>query len=197
FDLGEGEARLTVFVCHWKSRREGPAVTEPARRAASALAAARVAEAAAADPGACLIVCGDFNESPDEFSRVKGRYATALMPAPGEGAPASGEESPEAWSEGVLKVARNKRSAACGAGGATLYSPWALSDGFSYVFDGERERLDGFLLGPTLLDGEGLEFSRFAASGDEKLLDGEGEPAAWNGSSGYSDHLPILLVLGR
>lgn len=197
FDLGEGEARLTVFVCHWKSRREGPAVTEPARRAASALAAARIAGAAEADLEACFVVCGDFNESPDEFFRAKGRYATALMPAPGEGGPAPVEDIPKAWEEGVLKVALNPRAAACGEGGVMLYSPWALSDGFSYAFDGEKERLDGFLLGSALVDGEGLEFSRFVVSGDEKLLDAEGEPAAWNGSSGYSDHLPILLTLER
>jgi endonuclease/exonuclease/phosphatase family metal-dependent hydrolase len=197
FALGEGEPRLTVFVCHWKSRREGPAVTEPARRAASALAAARIAEAAEADPGACFVVCGDFNESPDEFARAKGLYATALMPVPGDGAPVLGEDIPAAWEEGVLKVALNPRSADCGAGGVALYSPWATSDGFSYVFDGEKDRLDGFLLGPALVNGEGLEFSRFAVSGDEKLLDSEGEPSAWNGNSGYSDHLPILLVLDR
>ncbi len=197
FDLGEGEVRLTVFVCHWKSRREGPAATEPARRAASALAAARIAEAAEADPKACFVVCGDFNESPDEFARAKGLYATALMPALGEGSFASGGDIPETWEEGVLRVARDSRSAACGAGGVTLYSPWALSNGFSYAFDGEKERLDGFLLGSALVDGEGLEFSRFAVSDDEKLLDAEGEPSAWNGSSGYSDHLPILLTLAR
>lgn len=197
FNLGEDQARLTVFVCHWKSRREGPAVTEPARRAASALAAARVAEAADADPGACLVVCGDFNESPDEFSRVKGLYATALMPAPGDGALASSEDVKAAWEDGVLKVARNPSAAGCGANGVALYSPWVTSDGFSYAFDGEKERLDGFLLGSALVDGEGLEFSRFTASGDERLLDADGEPSAWNGSSGYSDHLPILLVLER
>lgn len=197
FDLGEDEPRLTVFVCHWKSRREGPAVTEPARRAASALAAARIAEAAEADPGACFVVCGDFNESPDEFVRAKGLYATALMPVPPDGAPVLGEDIPAAWEEGVLKVALNPRSAGCGAGGVSLYSPWATSDGFSYIFDGEKDRLDGFLLGSALVNGEGLEFSSFAVSGDEKLLNSEGEPSAWNGSSGYSDHLPILLVLDR
>lgn len=196
FDLGEGESRLTIFVCHWKSRREGPAATEPARRAASALAATRIAEITKADPATCVVVCGDFNESPDEFSRIKGSYATGLMPAPSEGLP-SGEAIPDSWGEGVLRIARDTRSVACGVGGVTLYSPWSLSDGFSYAFDHEKERLDGFLLGPALVDGEGLDFSRFIVSDDEKLLDGEGEPAAWNGSSGYSDHLPILLFLER
>lgn len=221
-DLGEGLPRLTVFVCHWKSRKEGAEATEPARRAASRLAAARVAEIAASDPARCIVVCGDFNESPDEFARVKRAYPTALMPpprvfgapaaaAPGTAAPiraapktaapetaasvvAAPDAPPAGWSEGVLCVAQAPAGADLG-GEVVLYSPWASSEGFSYVFEGRKERLDGFLLSPSLVDGAGPDFSRFMVSGDPALFDAEGRPLAWKGSSGYSDHLPVALVI--
>ncbi len=187
-DLGSDSPGLTILVCHWKSRREGESATEVARRGASILAASRVAAIHAEDPGRAVIVCGDFNESPDEFDRAHRAYPTALMP--------DGEEGiPEAWMEGVMRVSSLQGKASIDGKTVTLYSPWAGQEGFSYIFGGEAERLDGFLLGPALLDGQGLEFAGFAVSGDPSLLDAKGEPWAWNGSSGFSDHLPVALRL--
>lgn len=187
-DLGSGNPGLTILVCHWKSRREGEAATEVARRGASILAASRVAAIQAENPGRAVILCGDFNESPDEFDRAKRAYPTALMPDEEGGIP-------EAWFEGLLRVSSLPANASIDRKAVTLYSPWAGSEGFSYIFDGETERLDGFLLSPALLDGQNLEFSGFMVSGDPALLNGQGEPLAWNGSSGFSDHLPIALSL--
>jgi hypothetical protein len=78
-----------------------------------------------------------------------------------------------------------------------LFSPWEESGGYSYSYRGSRERLDGFLLSPGLLDGEGLSYSAFAAASARFLVDSEGSPIAWpgSGSAGYSDHLPVSLVL--
>ncbi|HWR12849.1 MAG TPA: endonuclease/exonuclease/phosphatase family protein [Rectinemataceae bacterium] len=205
FDLGSGAPGLTLFVCHWKSRREGPALTEVARRAASEFAARRIAEIVETDPERCIVVCGDFNESPDEFKRTGKRYPTALMPDPDElslDRPESADPRPfragaipDEWFEGVLRVSGKPSGASLGEDGVTLYSPWSGDDGFSYVFDGKGERLDGFLLSPALLDGKGPEFVRFMVSADPALLDEKGEPKAWNGSSGFSDHLPIALTI--
>ena len=50
------------------------------RREEAALVRSRVAARMAADPAVDLVVCGDFNESPDEYLRVNRRYETALMP---------------------------------------------------------------------------------------------------------------------
>jgi hypothetical protein len=102
---------------------------------------------------------------------------------------------PEAWFEGMIRVSSLPSAVSLDGVAVTLYSPWAGSEGFSYIFDGEQERLDGFLLGPALLDGQGLEFASFMVSMESSLLDGKGEPLAWNGSSGFSDHLPIALTL--
>ena len=196
-DLGSGEPGLTILICHWKSRREGEATTEVARRGASFLAASRVAAIHAQDPERPVILCGDFNESPDEFDRAMHSYPTALMPDREELSIDQAGESgiPEAWFDGVLRVSSLPSAASLDGGAVTLYSPWAGSEGFSYIFDGEKERLDGFLLSPALLDGQGLEFAGFMVSNEPSLLDGKGEPLAWNGSSGFSDHLPIALTL--
>lgn len=200
FELGSEGFHLTVFVCHWKSRREGEAETETARRGASGLVAARLAELAAADPESCILVCGDFNESPDEFARAGRLYPTALMPDPrdlADGNATPGKEIPAAWFEGVLRVTGIPAHSSMSGKEVTLYSPWFGAEGFSYIFDGERERLDGFLLSPALVDGQGLEYSRFSASADPSLLDGNGKPLAWIGSSGFSDHLPIALTISK
>ena len=71
--------------------------------------------------------------------------------------------------------------------------------GCSYVHEGREERIDGFLLGPGLLDGEGLSLSAFAPMDEAFLLGSDGAPRAWSSSSGsgYSDHLPLLLELSR
>lgn len=200
FALGKEEPLLTIFVCHWKSRREGEAETEKERRRASELVAARIAEIAALDPERAIVVCGDFNESPDEFLRTGHKYPTALMPDPRElldGKDAQDGSIPAQWFQGVLRVAGNSSGASLADGEITLYSPWSGAEGFSYIFDGEKERLDGFLLGPSLVDGRGLEFTGFAVSGDPGLLGENGEPSPWNGSSGFSDHLPIALTIER
>ena len=190
--------RLTIFICHWKSRREGEAETEVARRFASKLVAARIEEIAGAEPGRGIVVCGDFNESPDEFSRVGHKYPTAFMPGALDVAgnePESGKEVPKAWLEDVIHIARIPAAASLSDGEVALYSPWSGTDGFSYVFDDKEERLDGFLLSPSLVDGAGLEFSTFMVSDDPALLNDKGQPLKWSGSSGFSDHLPIELLI--
>ncbi|HAP55272.1 MAG TPA: hypothetical protein DCQ16_05015 [Spirochaetaceae bacterium] len=193
---GEGAPRrLIVFVCHWKSRREGEAATEPARRAAAGLLNARMAELAAGSPEALMMVCGDFNESPDEFERVGRRYPTALMPEPAGVLDGRYGELAADWFEESLMVTNSVAAARLEKGRLVLYSPWAGQGGYSYVYKGDEERLDGFLLGPGFADGRGLEFGSFYVGNDPRLLDESGSPLAWTGASGYSDHLAIACRL--
>jgi hypothetical protein len=192
---GSGEI-LTILLCHWKSRLEGARETEEARRNASRLVAARLEEIIGTDPKRLVIVCGDFNESPDEFDRVGRAYPTAFMP-PVLATTPSGLAAPEAWLEGVLKVSPLRVEASCEPRRQVFFSPWEETGGWSYWFRDERERLDGFLVSKTLLDGEGMEFLDFKVSDDTELLDEDGLPFVWNGSAGYSDHLPIALSLGK
>ncbi len=192
-ELDSGGGRhLVVLACHWKSKLGGADATEEARRATAALVRDRVQARLAADPLADIVVCGDFNESPDEYLRVGRAYPTAFMPA--DAADSASSTGLEDW----LLVASDPSGARAGGpegGECVLFSPWAESGGYSYSYRGDRQRLDGFLISPGLLDGQGLCFERFAAATAAFLMDGEGNPKAWAGSSGYSDHLPILLVL--
>jgi endonuclease/exonuclease/phosphatase family metal-dependent hydrolase len=206
-ELDAGGAHLRVFACHWKSKSEGGEATEGGRREAAALLRSLVSARVAEDPGAEVVVCGDFNESPDEYLRVKRRYATAFMPvgevattsiSPNATLGLSPNTSSLALPDRLLVASREAEAKPLASTGElVLYSPWAESGGYSYSFRGSRERLDGFLLSPALLDESGLSYKRFAAVEASFLVDEEGAPIAWPGSgtSGYSDHLPILLVL--
>ncbi len=195
-DLDAGGRRLVLLACHWKSKSEGAEATEEARREEAALVRGRVAARTGADPGVELVVCGDFNESPDEYLRADRRYATALMPVeeatPGRGPATAGGSRPAR-----LLVASAPAQAAPLDGEVVLYSPWEVSGGYSYSFRGSRERFDGFLLSPGLLDARGLRFAGFSPAGAAFLMDAEGVPFAWPGpgAAGYSDHLPVLLTL--
>jgi endonuclease/exonuclease/phosphatase family metal-dependent hydrolase len=189
-DLDVAGRRLVIFACHWKSKSGGAEETEEARREEAALVRGRVDARISADPGIELVVCGDFNESPDEYRRVDHRYATALMSV-------EDAATTQGRSAARLLVASTTGLAVPLEGETVLYSPWAESDGYSYSYRGSHERLDGFLLSPGLLDASGLSFASFAPASASFLMDAEGAPLAWpgTGATGYSDHLPILLIL--
>lgn len=187
---------ITLFICHWKSRKEGVETTEPMRRGASSLVAGRISEIARLDGTRPIICLGDFNESPDEFKRNSSKFPVALMPASDSlefedlvaGIPAS-------WFSGTIQVTGIGRQACITEGKVELFSPWFSSTGYSYRFQGDSERLDGFLLSSGLFDGLGLEYQSFQVADNSELIDENGNPNGWNGTSGYSDHLPILLDL--
>jgi len=186
-ELGSGE-NILVFVCHWKSKLEGEEETEAGRRAAAALLVQRIREVQAEEPSLPIVVCGDFNESPDEYLRVGRSYPTAIMPSGLSVLPFAVEGEPlcvcEAWE---------------GLGGAeklVLYNPWAeVPYGFSIAFRDMREQFDSFFLNTALHDGEGLEYEGFSVADAPMLFDANGVPFGWKGSDGYSDHLPVELTL--
>lgn len=199
FDLSEGSKKhktdrdeLSLFVSHWKSRREGNEITEPARRAAASLVFSRIRSILAEKPSANIVVCGDFNESPDEFARNKGAYPTAFMPQEALEKNPCGSRTASAE---YIPVTDMREAASSAASCPVLFSPWKEAGGFSYSYRGAQEQIDGFLLSSALLDGRDLEFLRFEPSRWDKLFNEKQEPVAWNGHTGYSDHVPILLVL--
>lgn len=192
-EASEDRQRLSLFLCHWKSRKEGAAVTEESRRASSRLVAARILERRAEDPDRLIVVCGDFNESPDEFARIASAYPTAFMPS--TTLSAENKTIPASWFDGVLRIADSPDAIFDLDGSATVYSPWAGVEGYSYVFQGEKERLDGFLLGASFFDGKSYEFRDFRVGTSPELMAEDGSPLGWNGSNGYSDHLPIALKI--
>ena len=182
--------RMVIFACHWKSKLEGEAETEPARRAAAALIANRIRRLQQERPSIPIIVCGDFNESPDECLRVNRCYPTAIM-CPDVGAPPMAIEGEPLWASGSLD---NIQSADLNEK-IVLYTPWAEHpDKFSLAYREKREQYDGFLLNRSLKDGIGLEYRGFYVADAPMLFTAEGVPREWRGTEGYSDHLPVELV---
>lgn len=187
--------RILLLICHWKSKREDEQETESARRAAAALLAQRIREIESERPDLPIIVCGDFNESPDEYLRISRRYPTALMPLE-SGSPPTAAEGEPLWVSKSFSQPGGPSSD--DASKVTLYSPWAEKpEGFSIAYRDKREQFDGFLLNAALQDGTGLEYEGFCTSESPVLLDANGKPFEWNGSSGYSDHLPVCLALQK
>lgn len=186
--IAAGEASLVIFVCHWKSKIEGAAVTEPARRASAGLLSRLMTERQAALPGAAILACGDFNENPDEYARTGRRYPTAFMPAPEAGA--SGE--------GAIRLG-DRKTVGSGEARDLFFSPWSESEAYSYVHQGIRERIDGFVVASGLLDGRDLELRDFQVFDGAGLVDDAGRPLPWSNATarGWSDHLPLLLGISR
>lgn len=184
-EIDLGGTTLILFVCHWKSKLGGAAETEAERRGAAALLNALVAARLAAEPGAAVVIAGDLNENPDEYERVARAYPTALMPA---------ETGPGPW----LLLAAEPEGAS--AAGPVYFSPWpAETEGYSYLYQDERERIDHFLLSAGAARGGAIRFEGFDAAPPAFLVDERGRPLAWStrSGSGYSDHLPIRLTLKR
>jgi hypothetical protein len=186
-----GNERLHLFASHWKSKLGGAEETEAARMAAAEVIQSRTEAVLSSFPEALIAAAGDFNENPDEFDRIGMKYRTALMPA----------DSPsENRFSGSLYVTGN--SDAADVLDRVYYSPW-LDDGEtdaegSYVYRGEWEQIDHFLLSEHFFDDEGMEFSGFSVVTSGGLTDEEtGFPQRWNSFSGrgVSDHLPLLLQL--
>ncbi len=190
FECGN-DTELTVFVCHWKSRIESAKATEEARIQAASMLRDRISCLLRANPSAEILVCGDFNESPDEFRRSGSVEETAFMPFPAQ----SGALAKPACRG--LMVATSPEAARFDSNGPVFFSPWERTGGYSYYFGDSMEQLDGFLLSPGLCDSTGLGMTGFKVSDAEFLMSETGHPLGWRGSSGYSDHLPIALTLAR
>jgi endonuclease/exonuclease/phosphatase family metal-dependent hydrolase len=181
-ELDAGPLVLYVLAAHWKSKLGGARETEPERQAAAVLAASVIRARLEAEPSAALILAGDLNENPDEFVLAGSTYPTALMPA---------DQGPGPW----LSITSL-------AGGASpdwpvMYCPWSDYGGFSYLYAGKPERIDQLLLSPGLV-GEGVpRLVSFSAEAPAFLLGSQGQPLGWSSRlvSGYSDHLPIRVII--
>jgi endonuclease/exonuclease/phosphatase family metal-dependent hydrolase len=181
-ELDAGGQVLYVLAAHWKSKLGGAEATEPERRAAAVLAASVIRARLEIEPQAAIILAGDLNENPDEFSLAGGAYPTALMPA---------DQGPGPW------LSITDLAAEASADGPVLYSPWEDHGGFSYLYSGVPERIDHLLLSPGLV-GEGLpRLVAFSAEPPDFLLGSSGKPLGWNSlkASGYSDHLPVRATI--
>lgn len=174
---------VIVLNAHWKSKKEGAEATEIDRRMAAELVKSIITERKKERLGIGIILGGDLNTNPDEYERVNKSYITALMP-----------QSVDAVQ--CLKITGEAQEASDDP--LVLFSPWFLSTGYSYMFNGTTERIDNYLLTKDFFtDGALIAYSGFTAEQPAFLVNESGVPCSWNNETrtGYSDHLPIMLWL--
>ncbi len=183
-----------IFNNHWKSKLGGAEETEPARIASASLLSRRINDLSSGDPLAKIVVLGDLNENWDEYSRNTGDYITALIPL---------EDMPAFDISGSILITGNKDNLSMeqDSGLISLYSPWSTytENNGSYVYNDSWETIDHILLNSAMFNGMGLEYKSFKVMLDDFLLNTWGEPLSWRTETGlgYSDHLPVILVLEK
>jgi predicted extracellular nuclease len=163
------------FVNHWPSRREGISESENRRKAAATTLRTEIDKILHADKDANIIVMGDFNDTPEDFSirtilRAKGQH----------------EQTP---GDLINLLIEEQKS---GQGTTVHQREWDIFDQLIVS--------QGLLQGQSGLEING--HNAFIAR-NKKLLftfpDGGQKPAATYGGDtyhgGYSDHLPVFLNL--
>ncbi|MGO9309463.1 MAG: endonuclease/exonuclease/phosphatase family protein [Spirochaetia bacterium] len=185
---------LYVFNNHWKSKTEGARATESSRRESASVLAKRIGEILAQDPSADIVAAGDLNESIDEYTRAGRRCLTALMPV--------GEMLRGSSATAGISISPQAPPFAGSADRCVLFDPWfELEEGRrgSSAWQGDWLTVDHMLLSAGLFDTRGFSYRRgsFSALRLPFLLDKRGLPRRWDSrtTSGFSDHLPILLTL--
>lgn len=164
------EEILHVFVNHWSSRREGVAETEPKRLRAATVLKEKIDEITAHDENAKIIVMGDFNDEPNN------RSVQQILNAAG---------SKARLFNLMAEPSRN------GEGSIVHKREWLL--------------FDQMMVSQNLMRKNGVHVKdeRAHIFRDESILytyhNGNQKPNSTYGGpeyfGGYSDHLPVYLIL--
>jgi endonuclease/exonuclease/phosphatase family metal-dependent hydrolase len=170
----QGGKIIHLFVNHWPSRRGGESESEIRRIEAAKVARAKVDEILKADPKANIILMGDFNDHPNNISIQDVLKAKDVSDS----------------SADLLDLFADDHQA--GKGTHNYKNEWGVLDHF-IVSRAVYTRSNGIALFPN----DGIIVY------EEKLLftqkDGSKKPSSTYGGSnyygGYSDHLPIQLIL--
>jgi len=179
--------RIVLMNNHWKSRLGGAELTEPQRLRSALLVRRRIEELNRDCPGINILLAGDFNEDPWEEGR---EYQVAL-----------GIES-ETAEEPVIRVIDSAEDASGHGSNPALglFSFWTgIASGGSYFYGGAWEKIDHFFWTLSLSDGVGWDVADGILVKNPMLLNEYGTPQAYSARTmkGYSDHLPLLLVLEK
>ena len=169
----EGGKIIHLFVNHWPSRRGGEG-SEIRRIQAAKVARAKVDAILKVDPKANIVLMGDFNDHPDNVS--------------------------------IQDVLKAKGVADTGADLLDLFEDDHKAGKGTHNYKGEWGILDHFIVSKALFNGSnGIQLSPNDGKivYEEKLLftqkDGSKKPSTTYGGpnyyGGYSDHLPIQLIL--
>lgn len=170
----QGGKIVHLFVNHWPSRRGGEGESEIKRIQAAKVARAKVDAILKADPKANIVLMGDFNDHPDNVS--------------------------------IRDVLKAKAVTDTNADLVDLFEDDQKAGKGTHNFKGEWGILDHFIISKALFNGNnGIQLSPNDGKivYEEKLLftqkDGSKKPSTTYGGpnyyGGYSDHLPIQLIL--
>jgi endonuclease/exonuclease/phosphatase family metal-dependent hydrolase len=200
--ISPGGTPLSLFICHWKSKRGGRE-TESARIAAARVILRRQSEILAERPDEPIIITGDLNENYDEFERTGGTAVCALMPDSADAARAA----LDAEHARFLIISHTKPPASIHFTEAegVFYSPWGMElTGGSYFYGASWETIDHMLLNRNVFTDSGgtaqnWRYKMCTVGTRAPFTSAKGTPAAYNPRTGQglSDHLPLFLTLSR
>ncbi|MDR0801518.1 endonuclease [Fluviicola sp.] len=170
----QGGKIIHLFVNHWPSRRGGEEESEIRRIQAALVVRSKVDAILKADPKANIVLMGDFNDHPDNKS--------------------------------VQDILKAKEVTDQSADLLDLFADDHKAGKGTHNFKGQWGVLDHFIISRAIYKGSNgirLEPNDGIIVYEEKLLftqkDGTKKPSATYGGSnyygGYSDHLPIRLIL--
>ena len=183
---------IYIFLAHLKSKRGGARATEPQRVAVFTSISKRVQEIIAQDIRATVIIAGDLNEEIAPADGGGAGYPTALMEYAGDidFAPTYPLADKQVHTRAEIVPIEHAERLPLGAANI-LVSPWDDAEWpGSYYYGDEWQRIDHFLLSPSLFDDQLFDYADFAVAATPVLLDDNGLPAGV-----FSDHLPIVLEL--
>lgn len=203
---------LHLFVVHWPSKLGGKESVARREEAAKGLVL-RCDSITAVNPGANLIVMGDFNDDlADNATLCAGSLTkicsvrTSREDAAGKNAAKRGIMREETAGKNAAKRGTAKENTA-GKGVAMLDNARRNNVGGTYKYKGKWERIDHFLVSRQMLGSEGLKYLYCREDGcdifahpflleDDKNYLGYKVRRTLVGpryNGGVSDHLPILL----
>lgn len=170
----QGGKIIHLFVNHWPSRRGGEGESEIRRIQAATVARAKVNAILKADPKANIVLMGDFNDHPDNKS--------------------------------IQDVLKAKEVTDQTADLLDLFADDHKAGKGTHNYKGEWGVLDHFIISRAIYQGTNgiqLELNDGIIVYEEKLLftqkDGSKKPSTTYGGpnyyGGYSDHLPIQIIL--
>jgi endonuclease/exonuclease/phosphatase family metal-dependent hydrolase len=196
--------QLRIFSNHWKSKAGGSLEsTEQGRRASSQALLARLYDLHIQQNKVPILLTGDFNSRRNESSFTGLGHTTALVYLKDRDTPLPAGSIGVTSNQGLM-FSRDQE--------LIFYSPWLSwieKDRFrytqilhsitgSYFFQGDWEDIDHFFLCSNLIDSPWFRVHGFFVAGFDFLLTTDGTPKGYNvrTGQGYSDHLPIVLLLG-
>lgn len=204
---------LHLFVVHWPSKLGGKEAVARREEAARGLVL-RCDSITAVNPGANLIVMGDFNDDLAENATLRAGSLTKICSGRTSREDAAGKEAAKRETarektagEGGAVMRGTAKENTAGKGVAMLDNARKNNVGGTYKYKGKWERIDHFLVSRQMLGSEGLKYLYCREDGSDIfahpfLLEHDKNYLGYKVrrtlvgpryNGGVSDHLPILL----